>query len=218
MGDVGTGGGGTGNSRCTQISTLGTKHTDCEGTARVRRTGEVWELVLGDSSLFRWSTSDMPDPVTAPQLTAGGSVWLNYSRQDGVVCPFCGTFFNSELSLRTKEGGMLLLFAREGNTPKNVSDALLDELFGVGNRKLPNCSSQFHAGCYEVDRTVFDHVLQTTPEQTLTHAKRNSVTTPKGTYDVFWADSQETLTNITNCKDGPGVARDAAFAASLIGP
>jgi hypothetical protein len=106
--------------------------------------------------------------------------------------------------------------AREGTEISDVDAGLVNELFGVGFSEQLNCESTISAGCNNAGRRTFDHILQTTPPQTIPAAALRRVTTPGGQLDVVWAHSTEAVTPIPNCYDGPSIAHDTGFAASRI--
>jgi hypothetical protein len=120
--------------------------------------------------------------------------------------------------LREREGGRLLWIARQGQRADDPDEALVREIFGVGAREQAVCQQSFEAGCYMVERTVLDHVLATTPEQTLRHARLERVTTPNGAWEVVWATTRDVGKGISQCSDGPAVAHDSGFAASRLSP
>ena len=73
--------------------------------------------------------------------------------------------------------------------------------------------------CYsEVNRVIYDHVLETSPEQWILHATPTRVTTPGGIYDVVWASSEQTVVRSERCSDGRQPANDRGFAASRLDP
>jgi hypothetical protein len=190
----------------------------CRGTARVRTAGAEPELVLGDGSVLRWASAMAAVPVAPPRVAAGDSVWVEYRRVVQSVCPFCGSFTNTEMVLRRNETGEVLWIARDGHRQQDIDVALAQELFGVSFRAQAACNWSFTAGCFTAQRTQHDHVLLTTPERLLPHGRLERVSTPKGAYEVVWAHSTETNGAVPGCADGPGPASDTAFAASRLAP
>jgi hypothetical protein len=191
----------------------------CRGVAAVRGSGKDVALAFIDGNVLRWDTSGVPTPVRPPAVAAGAMVWVEYLHQMPIVCPFCGAYRHDELQIREREGGKLLWIAREGQVLDDLDEALVRELFGVGARERVQCQQAIDdAGCYTVERTVLDHVLATTPEQTLRHAQLEHVTTPGGAWEVVWAATRDVGKRINQCQDGPGVAHDTGFAASRTSP
>jgi hypothetical protein len=188
----------------------------CQGVATAQGTGGTLTLVFGDSSTLMWDPALVANPVAPPNVADGGSVWVEYSKVVGVVCPNCGTYWNAKLQIRTQQGGELLWVGQEGHTLSDVSDALVNELFGVSARSQLTCALSYTAACSNVQRSLFDHVLETTPEQLVHHAALQRVTAPNGAFDVVWALSQENSTHNPSCLDGPAVASDTGFAASRL--
>lgn len=190
----------------------------CSGAAIVRRSSDALTLELADGSVVAWDPLRVTSPVAQPALADGSHVWVSYRYLTGVVCPFCGTYYNAEIQIRDCTTDRLLWIAREGHTLDDVSAALVTELFGTSAHEEVECRASGQAGCYPVDRVVYNHVLETTPEQVLPHAVLTRVSSPNGAYDVIWAHSDDTVGSTSNCADGPGVASDTAFAASWISP
>ena len=186
----------------------------CLGLATVQGSGTNVALAFPGGSALRWNATVVPTPVSPPAVNDGATVWVDYAQEMPVVCPFCGTRQHAAVQIREREGGKVLWIGGEGHLGADLSDELARELFGVTARAQPICTSSFDVGCFHVERTTFDHVLPTTPEQTLHHAKLEHVTTPNGAYDVVWAASDGTSTYQQPCADGPAVASDSGFAVS----
>lgn len=137
----------------------------------------------------------------------------------GIVCAFCGAYETDTLEIRDGAGGRIRFMAQQGAVLPNLSDDRIIDIFGVPAVARPRCSFPATTGCWTLQRNQFDHALATSPAQLIPHAQTTAVTSPKGTYSVFWAGSTET--NVTHgdlCADGPGVATDTGFAASLHNP
>jgi hypothetical protein len=190
----------------------------CQGTASVLSNTGPLELAFDDSSILSWDTTGIINPVQAPVLNGLGSVWVDYSYSANSACgpPACATFTRTELYLRDREGGSLLWVGREGDQADDVSDALVSELFGVVATRQPFCQFEFTAECQDTIRTLFNHVLQTTPAQVLQHARIEHVVTPNGQYQVVWAYSQETHTPVYGYCEAVHLPHDRGFAASRI--
>jgi hypothetical protein len=176
------------------------------------------ELLFDDDSILRWDPTGVAMPVAPPAVADLQSVWVAYSRRRTPVCPVCGTYDFASLDIRDRQGGQILWIAREGDTLADIDPALENELFGVSVTTEPVCQVNGVAGCFEVRRRVFDHVIETVPAQIVHHATKHSVVTPGGKYEVFWALSEDHGTRIPQCNDGAAVASDTGFAASRISP
>ena len=191
----------------------------CTGAVTTRRAGTTLELTLADGSILRWQPSSNGPSITPPALADGQTAWVDYSRAVTIVCPFCGSYETRRLQIRAGAAGPLIWIGRQGASLPDVEPALLQELFGIGARVEGTCLEAFHAGCWNVTRQVFDHVLLTTPEQLVPRAAPAHVTTPRGGFDVFWTySSTETVMFEKNCNDGPDFASDTGFAASRTAP
>lgn len=212
------GGPGDGGAAAAAGCAVADRARGCRGAARARRSGGRLELAFDDGSLLTWDPTLVRNPVSPPVVADGDTVWVEYSHVTKVVCPVCGSSSNAELSLRKGPSGQVLWLAREGHTQSNLGAALAQELFGVGFREQPGCRATFEAGCWSVERTVLDHVLETQPPQLLRHGKLERVTTAKGRYDLVWAHSRESAAHRQNCADGPVPASDTGFAASWLSP
>jgi hypothetical protein len=96
----------------------------------------------------------------------------------------------------------------------DIDPAALLELFGVSERRELACRVVRH-DCESADADLFDHVLETHPEQRLPYGTRTRVSTPKGTFDVMLATA--TLTGLPGaCADGTPPYGGHDFAASRI--
>lgn len=188
----------------------------CRGMAAVSGSPAAPALVFGGAGRLRWDASRVAAAVPPPAVATGAQVWVEYSEDIIWVCPFCGSYQLHALQVRESEGGKILWMGREGQKLGDLAEGEVRELFGVSARVQPVCQQRFFAGCYDVQRTVLDHVLATTPEQTVRHAKLTRVTTPGGTWEVVWAATQDLAQRDPRCADGPDPANDSGFAASRI--
>jgi hypothetical protein len=174
----------------------------------------ILSLQFADGSTLTWDPTLVAVAVAAPNINDGRSVWVEYSKAVGIIM-YGGEYWNATLQIRLKQGGQLLWIGQEGVTLSDMSDALANELFGVSVRTQQNCqTATYAAGCYTVQRTLFDHVLETSPEQKVQHATEQTITTPNGNYDVVWALGKENISPTPQCMDGPNVASDTGFAVS----
>ena len=166
-------------------------------------------------------TGDLPREAQPYIRSATGDhVQADYEEHEVVVCPFCGSYTTQALEIRDGEGGKVRFHEQSGIVLPNLSDAEVVDIFGVSASMVAICS--FHAvgpSCTTFDRTEYEHVLATTPAQTIPNAGWTAVNSSNGTYQVFWASSVETnFQSLPNCADGPAPATDTGFIAALTGP
>ena len=178
------------------------------------RTGTKLELVFEDVWRLAWDPTGMPKALAPPHLVDGEHVEVDYTVMQTNLW-YNGSYGSTQMQIRDG-AGELIFAAIEGEMLDEVDPSLVDELFGVSARREPTCGFRFGAGCYDATRTVFDNLLETQPKQRLVHGQLTRVVTPKGSYDVIWADSDETAAHVENCADGPLVAHDRGFMASLV--
>ena len=193
----------------------------CRGGAWLRSTATGPTLTFDDGSQLLWDASGIDTPVAKPYILQadGDRVWVDFEQRWWVVCPYCGAYQTDTIEMRESEGGKVRFIAREGDRLSDLSDAQVTEIFGVTAATRLSCSFHATAGCSEFERSQFDRVLETDPEQVILDATLTRVVSPNGEYDVFWATSSETqITWVPNCQDGPAVASDTGFAASRIAP
>jgi hypothetical protein len=166
-------------------------------------------------------TGDLPrEAQPYIKSTTGDRVQADYQEHEIVVCPFCGGYTTQALEIRDGEGGKVRLHEQSGVVLPNLSDAEVLDIFGASASMVAICS--FHAvgpSCTTFDRTEYEHVLATTPAQTIPNASWTAVNSPNGTYQVFWVSSVETnFQSLPNCADGPAPATDTGFVAALTAP
>jgi len=151
--------------------------------------------------------------------TAGDTVWVDYEKRNTVVCAFCGAYTTQTLEVRDGQGQRIRFFAQQGAVLPNLTDAQVTELFGVAAVPVQTCTFPAFAGCATYLRSQFDHQLATTPRQLIVDATLTTVSAPNGRFAVIWASSQESyIHQEPNCFDGPGVATDNGFVATLLAP
>jgi len=197
------------------FSSLGTPGVACAGNATARGTGNDVMLVFADGSTLRWDTSVTEAVISPPVVADGARVWVDFSRRTSVVCPVCGSFQTTLLQIRAGSStGPLIWIGRESVAIAEIGADLVSELFGVGAHEQVACQEAYTAGCFDVTRQQYDHILETSPAQVIPAASRRHITTSKGEYDVFWAHSTQQSVQQTLCFDGPAVGSDDGFAAS----
>jgi hypothetical protein len=221
--DGGPGGGDAGASGCTTgaaamsgIPFGNLSNVTCAGSATARVSGGNIDLVFADGAVLRWDTTGVANPEAPPALSDGATASIDYHRTWMIVCPVCGAYYTATMQIRTGSDQKLIWVALEGTEISDVDADLVSELFGVTFSEKLNCESTFGAYCNNAVRRTFDHILHTTPPQTIPAAALRRVTTPRGDLDVVWAHSTEVVTPIPNCADGPIIAHDTGFAASRI--
>jgi hypothetical protein len=193
-----------------------------QGNAWLRLENEKPLLEFENGSKLVWDTSNFEAPIAPPyQLkSTGDRVWVIYEKQFSWVCPFCGGHEHKKIEIRDSENGSLRFIAYQGLLDPALSEEQVQDFFGVSAVKNKKCI--FHAtppGCYEFDRTQFDHVLQTSPTQSIPFATLTRIQSPKGTFEVIWSASSESNKNhIPNCYDGPAIASDSSFVISKVLP
>ena len=188
----------------------------CRGQASVRRSATTLELILGAGASLTWAAPANAPSVAPPAVRDGDQVFVDFVIEAFQVCPFCGGYQGRELEIRDRDGGILLWVGREGQKQSDLDEATVLDIFGVTARTRAACTQSFEAGCLTAERQQFDHILATSPEQVLRHGRLERVRTPKGSFEVLWAASAEVTREKPNCADGPAVAHDTGFAASLI--
>jgi hypothetical protein len=224
-GDGGTaavGDGGTGPARCRSVSAA-YPGTDCEGTATLEALTTGTVVAFADGSKLTWDgtlpSALMPYVV---RQTAGtpDTVWVHYQEKHTVVCAFCGAYTTRTLEIRNGAGtGKIRFFDQQGDVLPTLTPAQIMDIFGTTATQVFSCTFPTSAGCYNFLRSEFDEQLGTTPPQTILDATLTKVTTPNGMFQVIWASSAESyVEQLQGCTDGPGVATDTGFVASLLGP
>jgi hypothetical protein len=218
--DGGVPGDGGVDTGCTSAPVFGgPDDVTCRGVVTARGGGTNLELAFGDLAVLRWDATASSSEVAPPVLADGQTAWVDYRRSITLVCSGCGYYETRLVEVRAVARGPLIWVGREGVGLTEVSADLVQELFGVGVHEQLSCHTPIVAGCYRANRRVFDHILDTTPEQLIPAANLRHVNSPKGEYDVLWAHSIEgDVRRDPNCGDGPFVASDTGFAASRTSP
>ena len=204
----GAGGAGSGASGCTQVMLTST----CTGTARATSLDNELAFVFGDGSTLTWIGSEQNVPP--PAVATGDDVWIDYEEVLLPRCGFCGTYIAHAISILESEGGEPLLVATD-EQEADPSESALDALFGATARIETACrTNPYPFDCWELTSDVFDHVLETTPEQRIPYGALTLVETPRGTFYVTWSTADHTQTPLNGCADGrtPRAIRDFAAA------
>lgn len=185
----------------------------CSGSAAVAKTEDALTLTFEDGSLLSWDSSAISNPVSQPPLTDGQVVWVRFTNTRKLAGDStAGWALSTEIVVRPTEDGDDLFAAIESHFPKD----LWTPLFGVTARQEAVCSYHYTFSCRNVERTLLEHVLETSPEQRIPNRERTQVVTPKGKFDVVWFSSEQVSSPLEGCLDGPVPASDFGFAASAI--
>jgi hypothetical protein len=227
--DAGTADDAVSPSRCVasgSAAATGLANYTCRGGAWLR-SGAVGPVVtFDDGSTLTWNStiwdSSSPAPA-APYVTqpAGDRVWVSYRRTSTIICPFCGAYTNTWLEIRDESStGTVRHYAQQGNHLASPLDIAM-AMFGVAVTEKKVC--QVHVGgCVSLDRSAFDHRVDTAPAQQIPFATLTSVTSPNGTYDVLWdvtAESGVTYNADAGCgTDLPGISNDDGFVGTRRAP
>jgi hypothetical protein len=194
---------------------------ECIGTAITTKRGVALSFEFEDGSMLEW-TAVATTYVAPPQVTHGDLVFIEYEHRTPLptFCPTCGNTTLTSIRLWSAGREQVLWFGREGSSIPEVDPGYVTSLFQIPYRLSRSCVMEpFRVDCYTaVTRVLYDHVLETTPEQWIPHATLTRVATPGGTYDVVWASSEQTVVRDANCDDGRFPAQDRGFAASRLDP
>jgi len=205
-------------SGCTPTNPTSTESFRCTGVATVARSDAGLELTFEDGSSLLWNESLVPIAIAPPAADHGETVWADFNREFGYVCPVCGSYERRTIEIRDAPAGRLLWVGAEGHELAPTDPALVAELFGVTVRYEPACVAPAETdACLDAELVEQDAVLETSPEQVVQRGERATVTTPGGAYEVLWAASETNRVDTdVQCLDGPAITEDRAFAASWI--
>jgi len=190
----------------------------CVGEASLQASAIGPVIVFADGSRLEWD-STLPSTMQpyVGNAAAGDKVWIDYQKRNIVICPFCGAYTTNTLQIRDGQAGRIRFYAQQGDVLPNLTDAQINELFGVPATALQTCTFPAFAGCSSYLRSQFDHQLATVPPQLIVDATLTTVAAPNGHFAVIWASSQESyVEQVPNCEDGPGLATDTGFTATLL--
>jgi hypothetical protein len=195
--------------------------TSCEGTATLEALSSGTVIAFADGAKLTWDGT-LPSALM-PYVVAGATpdtVWVHYQEKYTVVCPFCGAYTTRTLEIRKGDPtGKVRFFDQQGDVLPNLTASQVMDIFGTTATPIFTCTFPYYAGCSSYLRSEFDQALGTTPPQTVVDATLTKVTTPNGIFQVIWASSVESYVETqTGCSDGPGVASDTGFVASLLAP
>jgi hypothetical protein len=220
-GGAGGSGGGTMGDRSAWTSltdALGSVKVSCSGLAwlQIRTSGPV--IQIDDGSLLAWQyfEAPVPPPSITHQQDGGDQVWIDFEQTDQ-ACYFCEDYRMRSLVIRDSQGGPIRFMAREGVAQPDLTAAEEMELFGVTATAQPRCTLNVSGACLSFTRTVYEHVLATTPPSLVPAGSATTVATTHGNFDIAWTASTEADEKL-NCADGPGIAHDTGFVAVRLAP
>jgi hypothetical protein len=155
-------------ARCQVLPGLGPNNRglSCRGNAQLqlRSTGPV--VAFADGTELAWNGDLAGYMAPYVQQPAGDAVWVDYEMSWSESHPFADYLhITNTLEIRNGEGGKVRSFTQNGVDLPPLSDAQVADVFGVAARAVPSCSFQATGGCTTFDRTQYDHLLLTTPNQ-----------------------------------------------------
>jgi hypothetical protein len=84
------------------------------------------------------------------------------------------------------------------------SSAALEQSLGAPVEAVESCTATYHEPCAgRVERTVYDHIVKSTPEQRIPAGEPALVNTPNGTYLITWYSETRRVLSAESCEDGP---------------
>lgn len=194
-------------------------NVSCSGGAWLRATSGGPTITWDDGSQLTWNPAGVSQPITPP-IGAGmpdQRVWVGFSRQNQVLCPFCGGYEANDVVVRDSVDGPIRFMARQGPTLPEPGTEELTAIFGVDAETVAICTLQTPDGCTNVRRTIDAHVLLTVPAQAIPAGALTRVSAPNGTFDVLWYSSgEESLGLIPNCEDGETAGQPIKFVLSRV--
>jgi hypothetical protein len=176
---------------------------ECVGPATIAHTSNPDELeaTLDDGAVARFTVPGGP-------LPAPGRVELALSEHDTSVNPF--NTYSQTWSSGRDDAGRLIWFV-------GASSGELEQSLGAQVEAVESCSATYHESCEgRIERTVYDHVVKSTPEQRIPAGEPTLVNTPNGTYLVTWfSETRRLLSAGEYCFDGPFYRPDQYVRAVL---
>ena len=211
-GGTAAGGGGANGSGCQITSPGDVPDVVCTGPAWMRSQGGLGgasgtNIAWDDGSTMLWiaGPSD-PAPVATTQPLR---VWVEMKRQTDHSVPECaGVTQGGSIQIRDDgPTGVLRFMARTGFLLDDPTADELTDLFGVEVDAETTCTFDVTAepgtACTSTRETVHDHLVHTTPPQTVPAGTTVQIDTPKGAFGVFWASrTTETVASgqmLCNC-------------------
>lgn len=180
-------------------------NVSCIGPARLSATGGGTagaggaNISFDDGTVLQWRSGD---PALHPPVTYGDPdkiVAIDFENRWQQISTSCDGPTET-VDIRDAADGSILYMEREAHADPTPDELIA--LFGVAADSVTACAFDSTDCCATTHQTVSDHVLQTTPPQTIPHDKTIMVTSPKGTFSVRWfARTEQTVGpgEICNC-------------------
>lgn len=171
-----------------------------------------------------WTAIDpgIPAPIVAGE--AAQRVWVDMKRQtDHSVAECAYAAQGSTIEIHDNgPAGNLRFLGRSGLMLQDPSADELSALFGVAVGTEASCSYDRIISppgsaptCTSTHETISNHVVQTTPAQTLSYAEAAEITVPNGKFAVLWSTrTAQTLTTAPMICDCAGQLSAVEFFAS----
>jgi hypothetical protein len=196
-------------SGCVREETSSHDRVTCRGMGVVDGTVSGTRLTFADGSRLDSRRSSL----TSPDLDAD-EVWVDYIEQL-TRYPFQGSYTSKLLTIARSRGGEVLIHGRAGEPVDELDPATAMQLFGVSVRLELACQTAPRiVGCNSVITNLFEHVLETDPEQRVPFGVLTRVDTPGGVFDVVWATGVKLATHQDGCNDGEKAFDRRDFAAA----
>lgn len=157
---------------------LGAQAIACSGLATIVPTtndGEL-EATFEGGAVARFS---MPGAV----LPATGPIQLELSWSVRKSNPYGGAWVTSSSVAHDAAGQLVWLVAP-------TADDQLSELLGAPIRAVASCRTRFDDCLGVFERTVFDHVVESVPEQRIVAGEPTRIDTPSGAYLISWYSAE----------------------------
>jgi len=150
----------------------------CSGLASVAQTADDGELTatFEGGAVARFS---MPGAV----LPASGELQLDLALNTRKSNPYGGLLRSTSSVARDASGLVVWLVAA-------TADEQLAELVGAPIQAVASCRTRFDDCLGVFDRTVFDQVVHTTPEQRIVAGEPTLIDTPNGAYLISWYSAE----------------------------
>lgn len=168
---------------------LGAQAIHCSGLATIVSTtndGEL-EATFEGGAVVRFS---MPGAV----LPATGPIQLKLSWSVRKSNPYGAAMVTSSSVARDAAGQLVWLVAP-------TADDQLSELLGAPIRAVASCRARFDDCLGVFEKTVFDHVVDSVPEQRIVAAEPTRIDTPSGAYLVTWYSAEIEQKEEESCAD-----------------
>jgi hypothetical protein len=182
---------------------LGAQAIDCSGLATIVPTTNEGELeaTLEGGAVVRFS---MPGAV----LPATGQIQLELSWSVRKSNPYGAAMVTSSSVARDAAGQLVWLVAP-------TADDQLSELLGAPIHAVRSCRTRFTDCLGVFERTVFDHVVESVPEQRIVAAEPTRIDTPSGPYLISWYSAEIEQKEEESCADADSPRSGSGVRALL---